>query len=105
MIACMARKRAQSETKLAKISMTIIFAFVLCWTPFIVTRAWSIYRGRLPSLVLIGAVLIVDLTSLINPVIYSSLRSDLRQSIRNVFRAPRTITRVQPARQATTTDM
>ncbi|XP_031554116.1 melanopsin-like [Actinia tenebrosa] len=79
------RKRAKIEFKLAKVSITIVFVFLVCWTPYVVTRSLVFMGLKLSTGILSAGAWVVHASSFANPLIYSSLRVDLRQAMRNVF--------------------
>ncbi|XP_048575771.1 rhodopsin, GQ-coupled-like [Nematostella vectensis] len=79
-------KRALAEAKLTRVSMIIIFVFLICWSPYVVTRALAFINVKLSSAVMSAGAWVVHSSSFVNPIIYSSLRSDIRQAMRAVFR-------------------
>lgn len=68
-----------SEIKLAQISIAIVAIFLICWSPYVITRAFIAFAGTSFSTDTLSATaLIVYISLFSNPIIYSSLRSDLR---------------------------
>ncbi|XP_020910880.1 melanopsin [Exaiptasia diaphana] len=78
-------RRANIEFKLAKVSVVIIFVFLACWTPYVVTRTLSFVGASLSSGIKSAAAWCVHASSFVNPIIYSSLRADLRKEMFRVF--------------------
>lgn len=87
---------AAVESKLAKVSIIIIFVFLLCWTPYAVTRALESLAFDLSSATMSGSVWTAYVSTLVNPMIYSSLRADLRREMFKVCCCP-TRSRGHPA--------
>lgn len=84
---------AKTESKLAKVSVTIVFVFLFCWTPYVVTRTLAFMGLRLSSVVMSSAVWFLHASSFVNPIIYSSLRSDFQNALWSTLKK----TRVQRA--------
>ena len=76
---------AMIEAKLAKISIVIVIVFLLCWAPYVVTRSLEFVGLSLSSAIMSGGAWSVHVSSFVNPIIYSSLRADLRKSMFRVF--------------------
>jgi len=72
---------ATIECRLARVSTVIISVFLVCWTPYVVTRTMTVIGLSLSSGVLSAAAWSVHASSFVNPFIYSSLRADLRRAM------------------------
>lgn len=76
---------ANIECKLARVTIVIIFVFLACWTPYVVTRTIVFFGFSLSSGIMSGGAWSVHASSFVNPMVYSSLRADLRRSMFSVF--------------------
>lgn len=78
---------AAIESKLAKVSSIIVFVFLVCWAPYLITRSVVvIMKIPLSTAVMSSAVWIVHASSFTNPIIYSSLRTDVQQALFKMFK-------------------
>ena len=76
---------AVREARLTKLSLTIILAFLLCWTPYLVTRLLVLMSIDAPAIVQTCAVWVLHLHSVTNPIVYTCYRTGFRKAITDLL--------------------
>ena len=80
-------RRLTTEAKVAKVCLILIATFVLCWLPIIyMTSAMAVGRFEIVPIILkTGSKFTLALSSLINPLLYSFKKEDLKNALKKVF--------------------
>ena len=91
-------RRLSSEAKVAKVCLTLVATFVICWFPIIyMTSAVAVGRPEIVPIVLpTVSQFTLALSSLINPVLYSFKKEDFRGAVKRVFPRNAMIRQVHP---------
>ena len=85
-----ADKRAipRAKVKTIKMTMSIIFSFIACWTPYFIVHLihiWSEYRYEIPETMYIIAETAALLNSALNPIIYGCFNMKMKRGLFEVF--------------------
>jgi hypothetical protein len=75
------RHVSTEEVRLTKLVATIVFSFVLCWTPLVIVVFIVAFIGilSLPRQVCLFAIFMASTSSCLNPIIYSAFIKDARK--------------------------
>ena len=74
------------EVRITKMLFMVVFAFFICWTPFIIASilyALNAVSEELPLITL--GIMIACLNSVINPIIYAAMNKNLRESFKQLL--------------------
>lgn len=74
------------EVRITKMLFMVVFAFFICWTPFIIASilyALNAVSEELPLITL--GIMIACLNSVINPVIYAAMNKNFRESFKQLL--------------------
>ena len=74
------------ELRITKMLFMVVFAFFICWTPFIIASilyALNAVSEELPLITL--GIMIACLNSVINPVIYAAMNKNFRESFKQLL--------------------
>ncbi|WAQ97090.1 ANR-like protein [Mya arenaria] len=74
------KKIAKSKIRTAKLTLTVMICFIVCWAPFFITQMWSAYDKNAPYLeshIMAIATLLASLNSCTNPWIYLAFSDKL----------------------------
>lgn len=74
----------KSETRTAKIVVTVLLVFAGAWTPFVIVHLLHLVI-RLPSSVLSVSTLIAGMHSFCNPIIYTAMNRKFRADLYKLF--------------------
>jgi len=78
------RKSNQRYRKAAKTLAALTIAFVLCWSPFMITRLIYFHMVS-PGVVWKASQLFIFLNAALDPLLYGSFGGNLKSSLRRVF--------------------
>ena len=90
-----AERNFQRETKTTCVVFTVLFVFVVCWTPFVIVHILQAFPSINISRIAFHCVtLIAGLHSACNPIIYVTMNRTFRNEFLQMFRCgPRTCCR------------
>ena len=74
------------EVRITKMLFMVVFAFFICWTPFIIASilyALNAVSEELPLITL--GIMIACLNSVINPIIYAAMNKNIRESFKQLL--------------------
>ena len=74
------------EVRITKMLFMVVFAFFICWTPFIIASilyALNAVSEELPLITL--GIMIACLNSVINPIIYAAMNKNFRESFKQLL--------------------
>ena len=74
------------EVRITKMLFMVVFAFFICWTPFIIASilyALNAVSEGLPLITL--GIMIACLNSVINPIIYAAMNKNFRESFKQLL--------------------
>ena len=79
------QKNFRRETKTAQVVFTVLFVFVVCWTPFVIVH----FLQSLPTISISHVVfhlvtLVAGVHSVCNPIIYTTMNRAFRNELRQV---------------------
>lgn len=80
-----AQRNFKRETKTAQVVFTVLFVFIVCWSPFVIVH----FLQSFPTIsmsrnVFHSVTLIAGLHSAINPIIYTTMNRTFRNELRHV---------------------
>lgn len=80
-----------NEAKITKMLFVTLLAFLVCWTPAIITDVFEAFYGQysLPRQVYFWQIVIYASSSAVNPVIYGFMRRELRTAYKHVLTCKR----------------
>lgn len=77
-----AERNFRRETKTARVVFTVLFVFVVCWTPFVIVHVLqSIPSISMSRLVFHCVTLIAGVHSACNPIIYTAMNRTFRNEL------------------------
>ena len=80
-----------NEAKITKMLFVTLVAFLVCWTPAIITDIFDAFHGQysLPRQVYFWQIVLYASSSAINPIIYGFMRRELRMAYKEVLTCKR----------------
>ena len=80
-----------NEAKITKMLFVTLVAFIVCWTPAIVTDVFEAFYGQysLPRQVYFWQIIMFASSSAVNPIIYGFMRQELRTAYKDVLTCKR----------------
>lgn len=80
-----AQRNFKRETKTAQVVFTVLFVFIVCWSPFVIVH----FLQSFPTIsmsrnVFHSVTLVAGLHSAINPIIYTTMNRTFRNELRHV---------------------
>ncbi|KAL9963827.1 hypothetical protein ACROYT_G027376 [Oculina patagonica] len=80
-----AQRNFERETKTAQVVFTVLFVFIVCWSPFVVVHLLESFPTISLSRTVFHAVtLVAGVHSLCNPIIYTTMNKRFRNELRHV---------------------
>ena len=79
------RRSNQRHRKVAKTLLALTIAFVLCWSPFMITRTLIYFHMASPGLVWRASQLLIFLNAALDPLLYGFFGGNLKSTLRGVF--------------------
>ena len=85
-----ADKRAipRAKVKTIKMTLSIIFSFIACWTPYFIVHLihiWSEYKYEIPETMYVIAETAALLNSALNPILYGCFNIKMKRGLFEVF--------------------
>jgi len=79
------------EVKITKMLFVTLVAFLVCWTPAIITDLYEAFYGQhsFPRQVYFWQIIIFASSSAVNPIIYGFMRQELRMAYKEVLTCKR----------------
>ncbi|XP_066919743.1 histamine H2 receptor-like [Clytia hemisphaerica] len=74
----------QKESKIVRINLGMVIAFVVCWTPFLAAICQEHVKGEYRDLLTVSIHLLA-LNYILDPIIYVSLSRDVRKQLKELF--------------------
>lgn len=80
-----------NEAKITKMLFVTLVAFLVCWTPAIITDIFEAFYGQysLPRQVYFWQIIIFASSSAVNPIIYGFMRQEIRTAYKEVLTCKR----------------
>ena len=79
------QKNFRRETKTAQVVFTVLFVFVVCWTPFVIVHfLQSLPTISISHVVFHSVTLVAGVHSVCNPIIYTTMNRAFRNELRQV---------------------
>lgn len=78
-------KSNQRHRRTAKTLAALTIAFVLCWSPFMVTRALIYFHMASPGLVWRASQLLILINTVLDPLLYGYFGGNLKSSLRRLL--------------------
>lgn len=80
-----------TEAKITKMLFVTLVAFLVCWTPAIITDVFEAFYGQysLPLQVYFWQIVLYASSSAVNPIIYGFMRRELRMAYKQVLTCKR----------------
>ena len=79
------KRSNQRHRKAAKTLLALTIAFVLCWSPFMITRTLIYFHMASPGLAWRASQLLIFLNAALNPLLYGFFGGNLKSSLRRVL--------------------
>ena len=79
------KRSNQRHKKAAKTLLALTIAFVLCWSPFMITRTLIYFHMASPGLVWRASQLLIFLNAALDPLLYGFFGGNLKSSLRGVL--------------------
>jgi len=79
------KRSTQRHRKAAKTIAALTVAFVLCWSPFMITRTLIYFHMASPGLVWRASQLLIFLNAALDPLLYGFFGGNLKSSLRRVL--------------------
>ena len=79
------KRSNQRHRKAAKTLLALTIAFVLCWSPFMITRTLIYFHMASPGLVWRASQLLIFLNAALDPLLYGFFGGNLKSSLRRVL--------------------
>lgn len=80
------QRDVKRETKTAQVVFTVLFVFIVCWTPFVIVHFLQSYPTINMSRAVFHAVtLVAGVHSACNPIIYTAMNKAFRNELRHVL--------------------
>ena len=80
------QKSNQRHRKVAKTLVALTIAFVICWSPFMITRTLMYFHLASPGLVWKASQLLICLNAALDPILYGYYGGNLRSALKKVVR-------------------
>ena len=77
-------KHNQRHKKVAKTLAALTIAFVICWSPFMITRTLIYFQVASPDLVWTSSQLLICLNAALDPILYGYYGGNLKSALRRV---------------------
>ena len=81
------RRRKLMETRVTKMLLAVVMAFVFCWIPRGIANLWAIFEGReaVPRALEYSSTVFVFFNAAVNPVLYGALHQDFQRAFRRII--------------------
>ena len=79
------KRSNQRHRKAAKTLLALTIAFMLCWSPFMITRTLIYFQMASPGLVWRASQLLIFLNAALDPLLYGFFGGNLKSSLRRVL--------------------
>ena len=86
-----ASMRYKRHYKVAKVLAALTIAFVICWSPFMVTRTLSYFHFTNGGYVWRASQLLILLNTALDPILYGVYGEAMRQYARSLFKKTRRV--------------
>ena len=80
------QKSNQRHRKVTKTLIALTMAFVICWSPFMITRTLMYFHLASPGLVWRASQLLICLNAALDPILYGYLGGNLKSALKRVVR-------------------
>ena len=85
-----AQRNFKRETRTAEVVFTVLFVFIVCWSPFVIVHFLQSFPTMSMSRTVFHSVtLIAGLHSTCNPIIYTAMNKRFRNELRHVLPSAR----------------
>ena len=79
------QKSNQRHRKVAKTLIALTIAFVICWSPFIITRTLMYFHLASPGIVWRASQLLISLNAALDPILYGYYGENLKSVLKRVL--------------------
>ncbi|KAL9952509.1 hypothetical protein ACROYT_G039777 [Oculina patagonica] len=81
------RRRKLMETRVTKMLLAVVMAFVFCWIPRGIANLWAIFVNReaVPRALEYSSTVFVFFNAAVNPVLYGALHQDFQRAFRRII--------------------
>lgn len=81
------RRRKLMETRVTKVLLAVVMAFVFCWIPRAIANLWAIFVNReaVPLALEYSSTVFVFFNAAVNPVLYGALHQDFQRAFRRII--------------------
>ncbi|KAJ7369528.1 hypothetical protein OS493_038309 [Desmophyllum pertusum] len=81
------RRRKLMETRVTKMLLAVVMAFVFCWIPRGIANLWAIFVNReaVPRALEYSSTVFVFFNAALNPVLYGALHQDFQRAFRRII--------------------
>jgi len=81
------RRRKVMETRVTKMLLAVVMAFVFCWIPRGIANLWAIFESReaVPRSLEYSSTVFVFFNAAVNPVLYGALHQDFQRAFRRII--------------------
>lgn len=80
-----ALRNFKRETKTTRVVFTVLFVFIVCWTPFVMVHLLQSFPTiNMSHIVFTCVTLVAGLHSICNPIIYTAMNRTFRNELRHV---------------------
>ena len=96
------RRRKLMETRVTKMLLAVVMAFVFCWIPRGIANLWAIFEGReaVPRALEYSSTVFVFFNAAVNPVLYGALHQDFQRAFLRIICCEPSLNRSRAATNA-----